>query len=200
MLTCLPDSVALVRKVRLCLRVAVICVTLLWTVRKMARVGLSPGDPNSYARPGMLGLGRCFQRFIKVGTMAVEDSRLMGCYALSTGRHLPVDKRPNTPANCSLNSLLLAILTRISVFQCVTVLRLVSSTVFYRGHEPQTLKKALHSPGDAASHPKTSELSFTPLGNPKHTMLTTLWVGNSLPSYVSIGDVIEREDSGLLVR
>jgi len=97
-LTCLPDIVALVRKVSLCLRVAVICVILLWTVRKMARVGLSPGDPNSFARPGMHGLGRCFQRFIKVGAMAVEDSRLMG-YALSTGRHLPVDKRRNTPAN-----------------------------------------------------------------------------------------------------
>ena len=60
---------------------AVICVTLLWTVRKMAGVGLSPGDPNSFARPGMLGLRRCFQRFIKVGAMAMGDLRLMGCYS-----------------------------------------------------------------------------------------------------------------------
>jgi len=65
--------VALVRKVWLCLRVAVICVILLWTVRKMARVELSPGDPNSFAKPGMRGLGRCFQRFIKVGAIPVED-------------------------------------------------------------------------------------------------------------------------------
>jgi hypothetical protein len=48
-------------------------VTLLWTVRKMARVGLSPGDPDSFARPGMRGLGRCFQRCIKVGAIPVED-------------------------------------------------------------------------------------------------------------------------------
>ena len=94
---------------------AVIFVTVLWTVRKMAG-GPSPGDPNSFARPGMLGLHRCFQRFIKVGTMAVEDSRLMGCYNLSTSKHMQVDTRRNTPANCNLNSLSLAILTRISVF------------------------------------------------------------------------------------
>jgi len=77
--TCLPDSVALAWKVWLCLRVAVICVTVLWPGREMAGIGLSPGDPNSFARPGMLGLRRYFQRFIKVGAMAVEDSRLVGC-------------------------------------------------------------------------------------------------------------------------
>jgi len=65
----------------------------------------------------------------------------VGCYALSTGRHLPVHKRRNTPAKCNQNSLSLVILTRISVFQYVTGLRLVSSTVFYRDHEPQTLKQ-----------------------------------------------------------
>jgi hypothetical protein len=70
----------------------------------MAGVGLSPGDPSSYARPGMLGLSRYFQRFIEVCAMAVEDPRLMGCYTLSTGKHLPVDTQRNTPANCNLKS------------------------------------------------------------------------------------------------
>jgi len=77
---------------------------------------------------------------------------------------------------------------------------LVSSIVLYRGPERQTLKKRHWILPVMLRHIlKHRNYHSHRWETPKHTMLTTLWIGNSLPSYVLIGDVIERKDSGLMV-
>jgi hypothetical protein len=83
----------------------------------------------------------------------------------------------------------------------MTLLRLVSSTVFYRGHEPQNLKKR-HCIHPAMQRHILKHRNYHSHGwkTPK-TYNADNFVDREFSTLLRVkGDVIERDDSGLLVR